>query len=237
MKSNAPMKANQQAEHQATNSGAASQANQTAIPFNAAGAVRPALNWICLICAERAWRSQSINFSSFFFFLVLWGVMGWLASQGLRQKKQTKEKERLVCERMNVVEWKQRRRTIDLLNQLGCLLLRNGAEWMNAAPRSQQLRGKPTRHQQIILHEDWFVIGWGGVNYLLLFFMAASGQASSSISFNQLSINQQKNVDWWSWWRNGRACSATQRKTSPREPNHFISFGAQPKKKWKWNGR
>ena len=24
-------------------------------------------------------------------------------------------------------------------------------------------RGKPTRHQQIILHEDWFVIGWGGV--------------------------------------------------------------------------
>ena len=26
-------------------------------------------------------------------------------------------------------------------------------------------------------------------------------------------------------------------KTSPREPNHFISFGAQPKKKWKWNGR
>ena len=52
--------------------------NQTAIPFNAAGAVRPALNWICLV-------SRGVNFSSSLF------VNGWAAVVFFLQSKRDEQ--------------------------------------------------------------------------------------------------------------------------------------------------
>ena len=129
--------------------------------------------------------------------LILWWVMGWLASQGLRQKKQT-QREREKTNKKNGMKFNgmkaMKEKKINLINFVW-FQQRNGIEWMEWGPKpshgaaSQRSANKSTKP-----------IGW--------VVAACGGRVSSSLqqtnlpssSFNCGIVGQQlngmKKISW-----------------------------------------